>query len=442
MAVANTMYRVVVSAGLLLAFTWIVEGYNNGVSRLPPMGWNTWCTYGDCAQSFEPHPDPNHDICNAPEIMSVADAMSTNGMKEKGWMYINLDDCWTAINRTTDGNIQADPTRFPDGLEPVIQHVHSLGLKFGLYTSAGDTTCNTHGHPVGTWPRHGSFGHYKEDTATFASWGVDYVKIDWCGNKFGYDAETLHTNFSHWLNQTGRPMHLELCRGYTMGPGSISAYVSKVAQSWRVAGDNQDNWEGGTDKTIESFVNNSRLGGPYGWNYGDFLTTGGAGCSLVPPPTSTGPYLHCPGQTEEEYRTQFSVYALAASPLIVATDIRNMTSCMQDILLNEEIIAINQQTNTPGDVVGNLPVGKDRVQVWTRDIEDGSGVYVGIVNFNNNTQSATVPLAMISSKWTDKSTVTLRDLWARKQIGSITGSLQTTIKAHDTAVFSLKPMSL
>ena len=90
----------------------------------------------------------------------------------------------------------ADPARFPDGLVPVIKHIHSLGLKFGLYTSVGETTCNPRGHPVGTWPRHGSYGHYKEDTATFASWGVDYVKVDWCGSKEGHSAEELHTNFS------------------------------------------------------------------------------------------------------------------------------------------------------------------------------------------------------------------------------------------------------
>lgn len=107
------------------------HAYDNGVSRLPPLGWSTWCTYGTCAQSFEPQPDPAHDICNHAEIVSVADAMHANGMQELGWEYINLDDCWVAEARA-DGRIQADPSRFPGGLTPVIQHVHSLGLKFGL----------------------------------------------------------------------------------------------------------------------------------------------------------------------------------------------------------------------------------------------------------------------------------------------------------------------
>jgi len=423
-----------------LIATWLVgaaHAYDNGVSRLPPMGWNTWCTYGSCHQSFEPQLDPNHDICNAAEIISVANAMAANGMKPLGWQYINLDDCWIAANRSAIGGIQVDPARFPDGLGPVISHVHSLGFKFGLYTSAGDTTCNTYGHPVGTWPRHGSLGHYKEDTATFAAWGVDYIKIDWCGDMHGHDAETLHSNFSKWLNATGRPIHLELCRGYTTGPGKISSYVSKVAQSWRVTGDIHDDWESGTASTIELLVNNSKLGGPFGWNYGDFLVTGGAGCGSAPPSTATGPYLHCPGQSPAEYRTQFSVYALAASPLIVATDIRNMTDIMKSVLLNPEIIAINQQASTPGDVMGNIPAGDKSAQVWVRPIVDGSGVYVGVVNFASTEVTVSVPLSMVNPKWHGLITVDVRDLWARKDIGSSTGNVTVSVASHDTVVLAL-----
>lgn len=267
---------------------------------------------------------------------------------------------------------------------------------------------------------------------------MDYVKIDWCGDKNGYDAETLHTNFSKWLNATGRPIHLELCRGYATGPGKISGYVSKVAQSWRVAGDNRDDWEGGTARTIESFVNNSKLGGPFGWNYGDFLTTGGAGCSTVPPSTATGSYLHCPGQNLHEYRTQFSVYALAASPLIVSTDIRNMTTIMKSVLLNPEIIAINQQASSPGDVVGSIPAGDKRAQVWVRAIADGSGFYVGVVNFASTAVNVSVPLSMVNPKWNANINVDVRDLWARKAIGSSTAKVDLVVASHDTVVLALQ----
>ena len=119
---------------LLCLVVGLAHGYNNGVSRTPPLGWNTWCTYGGCAQpSLDPSlRNPTHDWCNAPEIISMAEAMASNGMKDLGWEYINLDDCWTAINRSAAGIIMADPLRFPDGLAPVIEHIHSLGLKFGL----------------------------------------------------------------------------------------------------------------------------------------------------------------------------------------------------------------------------------------------------------------------------------------------------------------------
>lgn len=210
----------------------------------------------------------------------------------------------------------------------------------------GTTTCNNHGKTwpglqPGTWPRGGSYGHYKEDAETFASWGVDYVKMDWCGKK-PEDSKTLHTNFSRWMNATGRPMHLELCRGYKRG----DPYVAQVANSWRVAGDNWDYWPH-TVSTIKSFIGLSHLAGPYNWNYGDFLMTGGAGCNHF----KAGE--HCPGQTDAEYRTQFSVYVIAASPLIIGTDIRNMTQIMKDAFLNSELLAVNQDYKAPaGDLVG------------------------------------------------------------------------------------------
>ena len=150
-----------------------------------------------------------------------------------------------AETRTADGLIQEDKARFPNGMKELIDWLHSKQLLFGLYTSAGTTTCNNKGktwpppQKSGTWPRYGSLGHYKEDTQRFADWGVDFVKIDWCGGKNGHSAEELHTNFSHWMNATGRPMWLELCRGYSH---PLPDYVAKVAQSWRATGDNWDYW--------------------------------------------------------------------------------------------------------------------------------------------------------------------------------------------------------
>ena len=312
---------------MIVSLVFIAVGYNNGVSQRPALGWNTWCTMGTCGQGgVSPGKMSLHDVCNETEIKSIGAAMLSSGLYDMGYDRVNLDDCWVGENRNPDGTITWDPLRFPNGMKPVIDWLHERGLRFGLYSSMGSTTCNQNGrtwpgNATGTWPRHGSFGHYKEDAQTFAEWGVDYVKMDWCGDTYGHSSEELHRNFSKWLNATGRPMHLELCRGYKH---PIPDYVAEVANSWRVAGDNWDFWPH-TVSTIKDFINVSHLAGPFNWNYGDFLMTGGAGCNVF----KAGD--HCPGQTDAEYRTQFSVYVIAASPLIIGTDIRNMTQIMKDM---------------------------------------------------------------------------------------------------------------
>jgi len=496
-------------------------------------------------------------------------------------------------------------------MKPVVDWLHARGLKFGLYSSMGNETCNNNGrtwpgNATGTWPRHGSFGYYKEDAQTFADWGVDYVKVcercsanhrrrpallttlaplnpshahpprccflppsanpnainrrrrrlttgdatpprclsflsfkmDWCGKTFGHTSEELHRNFSHWLNATGRPMHLELCRGYEKHP--IPDYVAEVAQSWRVAGDNWDFWPH-TVETIKDFINVSHLAGPYNWNYGDFLMTGGAGCNNF----EAGD--HCAGQTDAEYRTQFSVYAIAASPLIIGTDIRNMTQIMKDALLNKELLAVNQDfearagdlvatypaaqcgstgagdarracrahvlvhsgmadagkvgtcsvtltkqlsnnhpcvsgasaatfgcfdsnktmfvsegcrgvfecdgntvscdpdgsggrhfcdclRSTPTPAPGPGPVDGD-VLLWARHLSDGS-VAIAVTNLDASAHDVIVPLSTLG--WADAGAVSVRDLWALKDLGTTTATVNVTVSSHDTAVLKLR----
>lgn len=203
-------------------------------------------------------------------------------------------------------------------------------------------------------------------------------------------------------------------------------------------------------------ADNSKLGGPYGWNYGDFLTTGGAGCSTLPPVTAHGPYLHCPGQNLYEYRTQFSVYAVAASPLIVSTDIRNMTAIMKQILLNKAVIAVNQQTTPPGDVVGEIlgsdPAGSDKVQIWARELQVAgagastsgtkAGLAVAAVNFANVSRSVTIPLSMVVARGGGlgkAKRLRVDDLWEHTTTGTVVagGSLEVTVHPHDTKLLQL-----
>eukprot|EP01084_Bolivina_argentea_P002915 5434_1 len=192
---------------MLIIQVFYVRSYNNGVGQLPAMGWNSWCSDWMCGS----------DVCNDIEVRSVAEAMIKNGMKNVGWNRINLDDCWEACWRSDGydkGSILPAPERFPFGMNNLTQYLHSMGYKFGLYTSAGTSTCNPGARPC-IVP--GSYGHYEDDAKTFASWEVDYIKLDWCG-KETKNYTVQQTEFSNALNATGRQIWFEACRGYPYPP--------------------------------------------------------------------------------------------------------------------------------------------------------------------------------------------------------------------------------
>lgn len=201
----------------------VVNGYNNGVGQLPAMGWNSWCSDWMCGS----------DVCGDTEVRTIAQAMIKNGMKDIGWNRINLDDCWEACWRSDGydkGDIVAAPERFPYGIKNLTDYLHSNGFKFGLYTSAGTSTCNPGARPC-LVP--GSYNHYQQDANTFASWGVDYVKLDWCGKEL-HNYTLQQTQFSEALNSTGRQIWFEACRGYPYPP---PPYLPTIANSWRIDGD-------------------------------------------------------------------------------------------------------------------------------------------------------------------------------------------------------------
>ena len=275
-------------------------------------------------------------------------------------------------------------------------------------------------------------------------------------------------------------MHLELCRGYKKDP--LPTYVAEVAQSWRVAGDNWDWWPHTIETIVRccmhnspslslslashnmllsrtvscspqnDFVNESRLAGPYGWNYGDFLMTGGAGCDEF---ESKGE--HCPGQNDAEYRTQFAVYALCASPLIIGTDVRDFTPIMSSILLNEEMLAVNQDYTAPaGDLVGRFnkdgsPCVVDKSKgrdckdapllLWARYMSDKS-IVVGVTNIDDDdVLTLTIDFASLfaAQGWGKTTIVQARDLYAKADGPTVTGAAMIKAGIHDTTVWKLTP---
>jgi alpha-galactosidase len=313
---------------------------DNGLGETPLLGWNTWKTCGDSGCT--------HDYCDEHEVKTAAEAMAANGMQALGYNYVNLDDCWAYTRDNATGALTWDAERFPSGMNGLADWLHERGFKFGLYTSGGDQTCSDGGRGV---PIPGSEGHFEQDAASFAEWGVDYVKFDWCGDVKGVGyalahGKKYHKEFAAALNATGRPMFLEVVAGYWFLRGETGQY----ANSWRFCEDHHDDWES-TAEAVACRVDqgqtkyfNLTTGEAGAWPYMDFLMTGGNGCA----PYEEGVEgMHCPGQTDDEYKSEFGLWAIAQSPLIVATDVRNMTAVMTQALLNEEIIAAHQSTATP-----------------------------------------------------------------------------------------------
>ena len=275
--------------GVFAAAAQSAAAEGNGLALTPPMGWNDWYSV--------------YCGVNAQLVEQTAQEMVADGMKAAGYDYVNIDDCWMAPSRDASGNLVADPTRFPGGIAPVAAYVHSLGMKLGIYEDAGTTTCA--GFP-------GSFGHEAQDAATFASWGVDYVKYDRCNIPYGdfpgeseeQVQQTLYTRMSDGLKATGRPIVFSMCNP---DPGDDPwEWGAPISNLWRTTTDIQDNF-GSMLVNFEGTVGHFRDAGPGAWNDPDMLQIGNGGSSLL------------------EYTSEFSLWAEMAAPLIASTDIAALT---------------------------------------------------------------------------------------------------------------------
>eukprot|EP01124_Arcella_intermedia_P024789 TRINITY_DN4263_c0_g1_i1.p1 TRINITY_DN4263_c0_g1~~TRINITY_DN4263_c0_g1_i1.p1 ORF type:complete len:398 (-),score=70.60 TRINITY_DN4263_c0_g1_i1:48-1241(-) len=382
---------------LLLSHILCSYSLDNGLGLYPPMGWNTWCTLGKCGRDF----------CNETEVLSVAQELIDNGMSSLGYDYVNLDDCW-ADSRDANGNILADPDRFPSGMKSLIDKIHGMGLKFGLYTCAGTYTCSSGGrdHKIP-----GSYGHYEQDAKTYASWGVDFVKVDWCSTT-GLDPQTQYSQFSHALNVSGRAIFFEMCEWGVNDPWKWGA---PLANQWRTTGDHHDDWNN-TLGVINKQAGLSSFSGIGAWNYLDFIYTGGQGCT-------DDPNKHCPGQSDIEYMSEFSFWAFLNSGLIVATDIRIMTPIMKEVLYNQEIIAINKDPlRKQGD---RVYLDGDK-QVWSRPLADGS---VAVILFNSGESEQSITADFSLWGWAHTKAM-VRDLWLHHNIGEYSNQYTSIIPPH------------
>ncbi|EGD81512.1 hypothetical protein PTSG_02230 [Salpingoeca rosetta] len=304
---------VVVVAVVVLAAAVGVQARPGSKGIKPLMGWNTWCTQNKCGV----------DWCTSDEVLDVAKTIKASGMLAAGYDHINLDDCWGLRDPKTH-EIKGDPVRFPEGMKAFIKKIHDLGFKFGLYTDLGADACHS--------PFTGSYPYYAQDAATFKDWEVDYVKFDDCNLPDGHTKEELSCDMSSELLKTGRDFWLCFHCDWN------SDTCAKCGTSFRIAHDHHDEWDS-TSSIIDVLAHNRQpYWGPnptYGLPDPDFIFTGGQGCGAHSPPGT-----RCPGQTEDEYMSEFSVWTIAGGSLLIASDPRNMTDFMARVWFNHEILAV------------------------------------------------------------------------------------------------------
>ncbi len=375
---------------------------DNGVARTPPMGWNSWNTFG----------------CNINEtlIRQHADAIVNSGMRELGYQYVVVDDCWFNPNRDSAGNLQGDPTRFPSGMKALGDYLHARGLKFGLYQVPLDKTCAQY---FGSYPgATGSQGHEAQDARQFAAWGVDFLKYDWCSPTGTIDQQvTTFAKMRDALAASGRQIV------YSINPNSIHAKTGPlrnwgdVANMWRTTEDITNTWDSGQTNGypmgIQNIVNvNVPLASyarPGQFNDPDMMEVGRG------------------GMTDTEMRSHFALWAVMASPLIAGNDLRSMSTATQTILKNSHLIAINQ------DSLGlqATQVSHDGTRrVLAKRLANGD---VAVALFNQGSTTTTVSTTAAAAGKTGTS-FTLLDAWTNTT-SSTSGTISASVPAHGTVVY-------
>jgi alpha-galactosidase len=365
----------------------------NGLALVPPMGWNSWNKFG----------------CNIDEklVRGAADTITSTGMRDAGYLYVVIDDCWQ-VGRDAQGVLVADPAKFPSGMKALGDYIHSKGLKFGIYSDAGSKTCG--GRP-------GSQGREYQDARTFAEWGVDYLKYDWCWTGVR-KAEEAYALMADALRATGRDLVFSICE---WGKDKPWEWGPKIGNLWRTTTDIRNAWTGRVQFSIgvvDIVDLNEPLyahAGPGHWNDPDMLQVGNG------------------GMTDTEERAHFSLWAIMAAPLMAGNDIENMDARVRETLLNKEVIAIDQDTL---GVQGHRVRDDGDLEVWSKPLADGGRA---LVLFNRGAEPAE-----IAAKWTElgypaKMSAEVRDLWAHKSLGRKMGSFSATVPSHGVVMVRITP---
>jgi alpha-galactosidase len=372
------MKRLILSALLSASLCFAAD-----LALTPPMGWNSWNKFAEKIDDKT--------------VREVADAMVSSGMKDAGYVYINIDDSWEA-GRDAQGNIQTN-SKFPD-MKALANYVHSKGLKLGIYSSPGPKTCADY---------EGSYQHEEQDAKTWAAWGIDYLKYDWCSASKVYqpsEMKAVYKKMGDALKATGRPIVFSLCQYGLQSVGEWGASVG--GNLWRTTDDIEDTWKSMSTIGFDKQMTNGKYAGPGHWNDPDMLEVGNGGMNAV------------------EYRTHMSLWAMLAAPLLAGNDLRDMSDETRQILTNKEVIAIDQ------DKLGRqgYKISKEAgAEMWVKPLENGD---LALALFNRSEAMVSVRAVWELLGLQGKHKV--RDLWAHADLGSFRDFYSRDVAAHSVVL--------
>jgi len=374
------------------------------LAETPPMGWNSWNTFA----------------CDIDEalIRETADAIVASGMRDAGYVYVNIDDCWHG-ERDEDGFIQPHPERFPSGMKALADYVHSKGLKLGIYSDAGSKTCA--GRP-------GSQGHEYQDALQYARWGIDYLKYDWC-NTGTRNAPEAYTTMRNALYAAGRPIVFSICE---WGDNQPWTWAKDIGHLWRTTGDIINCWDciidhgswksPGVMQILDKQDGLRQHAGPGHWNDPDMMEVGDM-------------------DTVGENRAHFAMWAMLAAPLIAGNDVRSMTDATREILTNREVIAVDQDTLG----IQGFPHKKENdIEIWFKPL---AGDDWAMAILNRNAEARTVAFDWAEEHVEDalknrrphfdQNTFQIRDLFAHADKGKTAQPLKISVPGHDVLMYRL-----
>jgi len=373
----------------------------NGLAPLPYMGWNTYYAHG-CSMTDN-------------SIRAAADALVSTGLSALGYNYVWIDCGWWNGSRDGAGNIAVDSAQWPNGMAGIASYIHGKGLKAGIYTDSGINGCGG--------ANQGSYGHYQQDANTFAAWGFDAVKVDYCGGEQqGLNPKTIYGQFRDAIlnNSSGRPMLFNICDFDENTNGAVTQWGPFTGNSWRVANDegpaNGVYWSGSGASVLNDLDRASahpEATAPNHYNDPDYLVAG------------------VPNLTDIEGRSQFSLWAILAAPLMIGADVTNLSSATLTTLSNSEVIAVDQDSAVSQGV--KVAEASPGLQVWSKRLAGSGARAVALFNRTGNAANITANFSDLGLT----SSAVVRDLWAHRDLGSYNGSYTASVPSHGVVMLKI-----